>query len=174
MQRFQTPIDMRGNQILNLRVENVASLPAAGVVGRIVYLTADGLFYRDTGAAWVGEVERGSNANGTYYKYPDGRLECFHEIDLGSIVAAGAGTYADPYRTTSATWTYPLAFHAVPNVRMTPETTTSVAQIRRLMSTSHLARGVSQMTGITAYRNTSDANADSVVVILRASGRWKA
>lgn len=52
MRKYQTPVDMTGNPIFNLRVENVASLPAAGSAGRLVYLTTDGLIYRDNGTGW--------------------------------------------------------------------------------------------------------------------------
>lgn len=34
-------------------IQVVTSLPAAGIVGRVVYLTTDGKLYRDNGSAWV-------------------------------------------------------------------------------------------------------------------------
>lgn len=45
-------IDLNNNQVLNLRVENVTSLPAAGNAGRIVFNSTDGKFYDDNGSGW--------------------------------------------------------------------------------------------------------------------------
>ncbi len=42
-------LNMSNNPITNLKIENVASLPAAGQTGRLVYLTTDGKIYRDNG-----------------------------------------------------------------------------------------------------------------------------
>jgi len=41
------------NQALNFKVENVASLPAAGNKGRLVCLIATGVVYYDNGSGWV-------------------------------------------------------------------------------------------------------------------------
>jgi len=174
MKRFATSIDMRGNPILNLRAENVAALPAAGVVGRLVYLTTDGMIYRDTGAAWVTEVENGSSANGIYYKYPDGRLECFHGIDLGSVTANGAGTFSSPYYTNGFNWTFPHEFFAAPSVDLTPEVPAGVSLVQRFLSANYFSRNTTTLFGIRAYRDNDNSTADSVTVLLRAWGRWKA
>jgi hypothetical protein len=52
-QRFLIPIDMAGNQIVNLRAESLASLPAFGSAGRIVFNSTNGTLHFDTGSAWV-------------------------------------------------------------------------------------------------------------------------
>lgn len=45
--------DVNENQLLHARTENVASMPAAGNPGRIVFNTANSAFYVDTGSAWL-------------------------------------------------------------------------------------------------------------------------
>ena len=51
---FATNIDLKGNEILNVAIENVASIPGASIPGRVVYVTGENAgLYVDTGAAVV-------------------------------------------------------------------------------------------------------------------------
>lgn len=51
---FATNIDMKGNEIQNVAIENLSSVPAASIPGRIVYVTGENAgLYVDTGAAVV-------------------------------------------------------------------------------------------------------------------------
>lgn len=118
-------------------------------------------------------VETGSGANGTYNKYPDGRLECFHEISLGSVTANGAGTFSSPYYSNAASWTFPHVFIATPNVSLTPEVPVGVAMAQRLLSANYFSRDADSLNGIRIYRDNDNTTADSVTVLLRAWGRWK-
>jgi hypothetical protein len=45
--------DFQENEALAFRVENVATLPTAGNVGRLVCLTSTGVVYYDNGSDWV-------------------------------------------------------------------------------------------------------------------------
>lgn len=57
------------------------------------------------GLSTGGLLEYGTNANGVYYKYADGRLECY----FNRSVAMAANTEA------AYTWTFPAAFVAAPS-----------------------------------------------------------
>jgi len=46
-------------------VETMTSLPAAGTVGRVVYLTTDGKLYRDNGTVWTRAVDGGDLTAGS-------------------------------------------------------------------------------------------------------------
>lgn len=52
---FATNIDLRGNEIKNVAIENINSVPTASIPGRIVYVTSEGAagLYVDTGSAVV-------------------------------------------------------------------------------------------------------------------------
>lgn len=62
-------------------------------------------------------IERGSNANGKYVKYADGRLICsqaFSDVAVNETYPGGSGQFS--FRNTPIIWTYPHAFSAVPKV----------------------------------------------------------
>jgi len=42
-----------GGEVKNLKAENVSSLPAAGIPGRIIFNTADKKIYFDNGISWI-------------------------------------------------------------------------------------------------------------------------
>ena len=46
-------VDFNLYQLLNARVEQVSSLPAAGNKGRIVFNLADNKIYYDNGTEWI-------------------------------------------------------------------------------------------------------------------------
>lgn len=51
---FATNIDLKGNEIQNVAIENLSSVPAASIPGRVVYVTGENAgLYVDTGAAVV-------------------------------------------------------------------------------------------------------------------------
>ena len=58
-----------------------------------------------------GVIERGSNADGEYVRFADGTQICWVTgVNMGSIIAAGNGTWANPYRTNAVSLTWPVAF----------------------------------------------------------------
>jgi hypothetical protein len=66
------------------------------------------------GTFWVldRQIERGSNANGTFTRWADGTMECIFEVAFASInTVIGAGFWSG-----GQTWTFPAAFIAAPVV----------------------------------------------------------
>lgn len=61
-------------------------------------------------------VEHGENANGRYTRWADGTQICWvQDVDMGSIMATGTGTYSYPYRTDVAIdVTWPAVFSMPP------------------------------------------------------------
>jgi hypothetical protein len=53
----------------------------------------------------------GSNANGEYLKFPDGTMVCMFSLNIGSMGANSAGSYA---------WTYPAAFASLVRAYVVP------------------------------------------------------
>ena len=125
-----------------------------------------GNFLADNGTAWVSRdqvgtvsqssgtptgaiIEKGSNANGSYTKWADGTMICRH-----SATTDGTGLY---------TWTFPVAFSAVPHLVANAETAaegrmvtmqTPVASAVALYLWSHSNAAVSatiRMTAIGAW-----------------------
>lgn len=113
------------------------------------------------------EIEAGSNANGSYIKWPDGTMRCWVE---GIIVATVA---ADTY--TEATWTYPEAFltgtlpQPMAHARSF-NTAASREDAARFLRTSNIAN--SAASGIVGVYN---AKASSLAARVDAEvwGKWK-
>jgi hypothetical protein len=63
-----------------------------------------------TAAAEDLKIERGSNANGEYVKYPDGTLICTKVFTGQGPVSTAVGSN---YRSDSISWTFPAAFVGV-------------------------------------------------------------
>jgi len=119
--------------------------------------------------------ERGSNANGSYTKFADGTMICYHTFSVGSIVAIGAGTFDNPYMSNpNVTWTFPAAFSAVPVVVMRPAPPAGAAAFsaRRRAFTTSAAVNVIACYQIAAVRMGSDATADVFAIDVTATGRW--
>lgn len=53
-------------------------------------------------------IERGADGNGEFVRYADGTQICTHEMDL----------VWNQYNNVTATWTFPAAFSATPNISM--------------------------------------------------------
>lgn len=69
--------------------------------------------YDSTGDRWVvgREVEYGSNANGEFWRYADGRLDCQASELSTDAVSNAVGSI---FRSNTFTWTLPAAFIATP------------------------------------------------------------
>lgn len=120
-------------------------------------------------------IETGSNANGAYTKFADGTMICRHTIDLGSIVAVGAGTRASPYQTATQNWTYPVAFATgtTPEVTCSGGVPLASASAARRACSAHI-RDADNTTARQCQiaRMTSDATADKGEIRLVAVGVW--
>lgn len=104
-------------------------------------------------------METGTNANGRYYRYADGRQICEH-----SLTAVGGATLADGalFRSAITNWTFPAAFAANPMVTGDVPTTGFFVQCA--------SRGNLSTNGLRIYSTVSNA-ADTPFTI-RAEGRW--
>jgi hypothetical protein len=103
-----SPTDTTAGRLLTVGAAGVA-------LGADVYRRANILgTVSQTGGVPTGAIIEGpiTNANGTYIRWADGTQICMVSANLGSIVANGAGTFADPYRTAGANLGWPAVFAA--------------------------------------------------------------
>ncbi|MDR9484638.1 MAG: DUF2793 domain-containing protein [Sediminimonas sp.] len=120
-------------------------------------------------------IERGSTATGEYLRLADGTQICTHAISLGTITAAGSGTWADPYRTAPGfDWTFPAGFAAPPVIAAQGVPSGDVAgdPLRRVCSPAMDAPDSAALPGIALIRQGAAADADDFTVLLCATGRW--
>jgi hypothetical protein len=110
----------------------------------------------------IKDLVAGSNANGTYQKFPDGLLIC--QTDILVAGPNNNGGSAIFYTSTASTWTFPFPFIAVPAVTVGHDS------------------GATDMWG--GGRNSSSTSADIALycgrsrtgpytVHVTAIGRWK-
>lgn len=107
------------------------------------------------GSNWINGIDpvTGSNANGQYWKYPNGELVCRNRVEL----QAAANT------RTTFTWNFPHNFSARPHVNVIAASTAP-----DIISLSVTGVGTSS-TGVAYHRTT----ATSTTVDYEARGRWK-
>ena len=136
---------------------------AAGIRGRI---------YRRLTGDWI-DRWKGSNANGSWTIDPDaGEATCYHSLNLGSPIAFGAGTLADPYRTGPVNWTLPLRFNAPPqhvDITTRPSGAPGGSQPYMLSGISR-AWSNAAINDIQAVKLSSNNDATSVVARVKAVG----
>lgn len=116
-------------------------------------------------------IEQGSSAAGRYLRLTDGTQICWHQLVLGSPAAAGAGTFADPYRSNSLDWTYPKAFAAAPVISGRVWVDSANAAERMLTLTSRAASATA-LAAVQAVRGSGHAGTTSCTADLMAVGRW--
>lgn len=100
-----SPDGTYGEILVNGQV--VAKLP---VTGNAVIPNLVGTVSQSGGVPTGAVVERGSNANGGYVRFADGTQICWQVHSNPSWTGSN---------NTSATWTYPAAFSAIPVVNPT-------------------------------------------------------
>ncbi|MEJ5061118.1 MULTISPECIES: hyaluronate lyase N-terminal domain-containing protein [unclassified Pseudomonas] len=107
---------------------------------------------------------RGSNANGDYVKYPDGRLEC--SLNVASVSIAVTTAYSPLFYGQPALWTFPIPFvGAMPYVALTPYSVGKLAWGTRSAS-------VSLASAQFAILDIASATATYQLSYI-AIGRWK-
>lgn len=123
---------------------------------------------------WVSNSphSNGSNGNGDWRRWADGRQQCSVSLDMGSRKAAGTGTYADPFRTAPRDWTFPVPFAEAPAYVSISPSVAAASDLARSMATTF--RGTSQtgVVGLLATAVCSDAGGVSVYMHVVAEGRW--
>lgn len=108
------------------------------------------------------EVESGSNANGSFFRYADGRLDCLSGIITGTVSVTTA-VPGGGFRGTQPAWTYPAPFSGLPNV--SPLSRTNNHLIGALISLS------TTLVAPAAFALASNA-ALSCGYQASATGRW--
>ncbi|GGL79044.1 DUF2793 domain-containing protein [Wenxinia marina] len=115
-----------------------------------------------------------STADGWVEKWANGRMECWHRINLGPVTAIGSGTDGDPYQTAQTNWTLPSAdFVEAPLICLALEYDSSDGRARGLAA-GFRSRSTTAVTGIGATRVSSQSAIGDVLVHIRAIGRWSA
>lgn len=111
---------------------------------------------KNTGAI----MEYGSNANGIYYKYLDGRLECIFTRSNVAMVANTDDAYA---------WTFPAAFIAAPaclDTKVNGGSVTNTFNVNKTASANQTTTGATMRTNVSASQNHTLTHV--------AIGRWRA
>lgn len=100
--------------------DKVTNAPSIGLTQRMMGIPVDGIIPFDgdeipEGYEEVeGIIEVTTNSNGTAIKYPDGRMECSHFLNLGSGLAV-TKTYGNVFITASSyAWNFPVEFIEAP------------------------------------------------------------
>jgi hypothetical protein len=116
-------------------------------------------------------IESGSNSNGQYVRFADGTQIAAHNFPLGSIVANGAGTFDNPFRTNTSSWVYPAAFSAAPQIALQSFTASSVAERRSCIVVSGTS-SATELLDIQAFRMSATSFDNGVSARCVAIGRW--
>lgn len=104
----------------------------------------------------------GSNANGSWTKFPDGTLICSHDFSIATTAIDSA--FLGGYRTGALTWTFPKTFTEAPRISITPDDATCFSGV---ISTS--GTGTSMTFFLTAVTSQTAATRSARLV---AVGRW--
>jgi hypothetical protein len=146
-------------------IEVLATLPAAGTAGRVVFLTSDNQIYRDTGTAWTvavpavnitGQISSGQIADGSIAgtKFASGLRPIEVVATLPTVGTAGRVVFLTTdnklYRDTGTAWTA-----AVPAADVTGQITT-VQITNTAITTDKIATNAITAEKITANSITSD------------------
>jgi hypothetical protein len=143
------------------------------------------VYYTDgSGATLVrnGIIDTGSNANGTWIRFDDGTMECYHTLPkAGFLIGATASTTVQGiiwYRSNVVNWLYPIPFIASDNnVQITPRTGSVGARFAstRYSNTgeTNAQTGQIQLVGVEDYIAAGVGYTNLTDVKIRAIGRWK-
>lgn len=121
-------------------------------------------------------LESGSTANGSYLRLADGTQICWVTgVDMGSIIAAGAGTWAEPYRTAPVSLTWPVAFSEAPaaTALLSPKAPAGPLESRAMALGSEETPSVTGWNSLHAARVGGSAHDNDVLLSVIAVGRWQ-
>lgn len=113
-------------------------------------------------------IEEGSNANGNYYKYANGVLECYSTTVAGGPANLNlvGSTSEGLFQTPSKFWLFPHGFVSIPHV--------TVREVSGVGGTWGTLGGVATTGDRTTFVIVSPVSAGTVpTVSLKAVGRWK-
>ena len=116
-------------------------------------------------------VERGLTADGDFIRWADGTQICTHRLSLGSVLFAGAGSFADPYRTAEAEWTFPAPFLLAPQVSASAGVDSPVALRNSVFLSKREATKI-KASGLLGVRLSDVSTDNEVFADLLAIGRW--
>ena len=88
----------------------------------IVKGMADGAEAIQANFTAIGEIEKGTNANGTYVKFADGTMVCYGRVTLNSLNTQSA--WGSLFISDKLPTTFPATFFAAPVVSVTMENLT--------------------------------------------------
>lgn len=83
----------------------------------IVKGMADGAEAIQANFTAIGEIEKGTNANGTYIKFPDGTMICYGRVTLNALNMQNA--WGSLFISAELPTTFPATFFAPPAVSVT-------------------------------------------------------
>ena len=106
-------------------------------------------------------IEKGSNSNGTWVKYPDGTMICYAEY-TATISSSYGGTYY------AGGWHFPLAFIEIPVVLFSAKT-----YPYGLVALDDFSASVTGNFEIESVSTTPTLNSSTITFSMCAIGRWK-
>jgi hypothetical protein len=122
-----------------------------------------------------GLIESGSDGNGHYARFADGTQMCWAEnVDMGSILAAGSGTWDSPWRTgpVSISWARPFVAAPAASCSFAPGTANVPLDARALVINAFEGPGPAGWDFLRATRVGSDNHDVSILLSVLAIGRW--
>ncbi len=106
-------------------------------------------------------IEKGSNSNGMWVKYPDGTMICYAEY-TATISSSYGGTYY------AGGWHFPLAFIEIPVVLFSAKT-----YPYGLVALDDFSTSVTGNFTIQSVSTTPTLNSSTITFSMCAIGRWK-
>ena len=119
------------------------------------------------GSKWgnVTAFDSGSNANGSYMKFPDGTLICWKNLTVSGTFSAWGNVFISDAMSLGS---FPYTFYAVPAVTVTPRNTDTAGSVVNLNNVSTTSCGE-----VRCQRGTTLGTSQFTFSII-AIGRWKA
>ena len=122
-------------------------------------------------------IERGTNANGKYVRFADGTQICWSsDLNFGSVIADGSGTFGNPWRTNPLSPIWPAAFSAPPtaNITFTPSDSVNAGPLecRGYTPALFLPPTATGWPFIRVARLGSNNTATTIIGHVIAIGRW--
>ena len=109
--------------------------------------------------------DSGSNANGSYIKFPDGTLICWKTITVSGSFSAWGNVFITDVMSLGS---FPYAFYAIPSVNVTPRNTDTAGSVVNVNNVSTTSCGE-----VRCQRGTTLGTSSFTFSVI-AIGRWKA